>query len=403
MNCTNCGSYLPDGSMFCTACGAPVAAKPAAAPSPAIRFGRNLRSDTPSAAPTPPPTGPVSGSFASAPGPSAPTPPPPPAFDTFPDTGKTVAFTEYWEASEKKPSHAVTAVRREGRAPKPIVRIPVDREIKLLLRQGWLIMKGDKRNLIISLLFPLIAAIITIWIAGEYMFITRESTNSGCFILVCAAIWGGLFNSIQTVVKERDNIKRDYVSGALRISSYTISRSLLQLVLCLFQSAVLSLSFLGIEIFWDGNMPSEGMILPWPTIEYFITLFLLMYAADAMGLMISCFVKKEELAGKLAPYILIVQLLFSGVLFTMDGFSSILSGLMISRWGMEGLGSISNLNAIPRTIDPYAMTTPDPFDSMYEHEVWHLLLVWLILLVFIAVPLLVGNRLLYNVKNDGRE
>ena len=108
-------------------------------------------------------------------------------------------------------------------------RISPLRELGLLIGEAWAILLGDMRNLTISLLFPPVAAAIAVWIAGEKMFVTCENSKSACFILVCAAIWGGLFNSIQVVVKERDNIKRDYVSGAMRIGCYTVSRALIQL------------------------------------------------------------------------------------------------------------------------------------------------------------------------------
>ena len=63
-------------------------------------------------------------------------------------------------------------------------------------------------------------------------------------------------------------------------------------------------------------------------VEFYISIFLLMYAADAMGIMISCLVKKEEAANVLAPYILIVQLIFSGILFAMEGMADYISYVM---------------------------------------------------------------------------
>lgn len=272
-------------------------------------------------------------------------------------------------------------------------------EFLLLMKESVLILVGEMRNLVISLLFPFLAAIITIWIAGKDMFNYTESTKSACFILVCAAIWGGLFNSIQVVVKERPNIKRDYVSGALRIPCYTGSRACVQFVLCAMQSLVLTTSIYGVHLVYDNPLPKEPLILSGVMIEYYLTLFLVMYAADAMGLMISCFVKSEQLASQLSPYILIVQLLFSGVLFEMKGASSTVSALMLSRWGMEALGSISDLNGIPSTIPFYSI----PFMDEYAHTVSHLRNTWLILFLFCVIPLIAGTFLLYGVSKDSRD
>jgi hypothetical protein len=263
-------------------------------------------------------------------------------------------------------------------------------------------MKGEMRNLIISLLFPLIAAAITVWVAGEDMFLCFEGTKAACFILVCASIWGGLFNSIQCLVKERKNIKRDYVSGALRIECFTVSRALIQLVLCAFQAAVLCLSFYGVREVYGNDLPEEGILISSAILEYYVTLFLILYAADTLGLMISSFVKNEELASQLSPYILIVQLLFSGVLFPMEGAAESLSGLMLSRWGMEALGSISNLNDLPLRLQAEFPMIPHEADDAFLSTTGHLLMVWLVLLLFVLVPLFLGNFALHGVKKDSR-
>lgn len=347
MNCTRCGAPLADDSRFCTVCGNPVASQP-------VGFAR---------------AGSLEGSATAHRTPVTPT---------------------------AAPTSTPTGTRR----------ISAKREMKLLLRQGWLVMLGERRNLIISLLFPLLAALVSVWIAGENMFENYESTKSACFILTCSAIWCGLFNSIQSIVKERENIKRDYVSGALRIGCYTASRAVLQCGLCFVQSLVLCLAVPGVELVYGNSLPSSGVLEGPVMIEYFISIFLIMYASDAMGLMISAMVKKDELASKLAPYILIAQLLFSGVLFPMEGGAELLSGLMVSRWGMEALGSVSDLNDLPLRIHEEAPMTVElvkhKAEDAFDHDPAHLLLVWFVLLVFVAVPLVVCGLSLRNVKKDTR-
>lgn len=281
-------------------------------------------------------------------------------------------------------------------------RISVARELRILLRQGFRALTGNKINLLISLFFPFVAAGITVWIAGKDMFVNMESTKSACFILVCAAIWGGLFNSIQTIVKERKSIKRDYVSGALRIGCYTASRAIIQLLLCAFQSAVLCLSFYGVHWAYSNEFPAEGLICGPAMLEYYITIFLIVYAADTMGLCISCIVKNEQLASQMSPYILIVQLLFSGVLFAMEGAASSVSALMLSRWGMEALGSISNLNDLPLHIQGEFPMIAHEADEAFLYSAEHLREVWLILFVFVVVPLIIGNVALHSIKKDTR-
>lgn len=282
-----------------------------------------------------------------------------------------------------------------------INRIKPFKEWKVLTRQGILILWSDKKNLAVTILFPLIAMFITVWIAGKNMFEHYDGTKSGCFVIVSAAIWGGLFNSIQTIVKERDNIKRDYVTG-LRIGSYTLSRGVIQFGLCMLQSFILTLTFPILKLIYNNNIPTKGIIFNNVMVEYYISIFLLMYAADAMGIMISCIVKKTETANVLAPYILIIQLIFSGILFEMKGAANTFSYLMLSRWGMEGLGSISNLNNIKLKIQMTVPTVPHKYQSMFSISNNHLLKVWGVLLGFSIIFLLIGNKLLHSVSKDTR-
>lgn len=281
-------------------------------------------------------------------------------------------------------------------------RISPLRELGLLICEGFWVLLGETRNLIISLLFPVAATAVTIWIAGEEMFLNCEATQSALFIVVCAAIWGGLFNSIQVIVKERDIVKREYTSGALRIECFIASRAILQMGLCAIQSAILCLSFFGVEEVYGNEMLEEGLIFDSIVLEYYITVFLVMYASDTMGLMISCFVKSEQLASQLSPYILIVQLLFSGVLFKLKDIADTASNFMLSRWGMEALGSSSNLNEIPLALQDEFPMIPHEVNEAYTATAEHLGEVWLILLVFVLVPLIIGNFALYGVKKDSR-
>lgn len=281
--------------------------------------------------------------------------------------------------------------------------ISVIDELLLLMQESLYILLGEKRNLMISLLFPAAAGLVTVWIGGEKMFVTMEGTRAGCFILICAAIWCGLFNSIQVVVKERPNIRRDYASGAVRIGCYTASRAVVQFGLCVIQSAVLVLSIPLVGQVYDNPLPEEAQLLAGPIWEYYLSLLLVMYAADTMGLMISSLVKSEQLASQLSPYILIVQLLFSGVLFELKDAASGVSALMLSRWGMEALGNISDLNSIQSVIAEKVPAYVTPYAEAYEHTPEHLKKTWLILTAFCIVPLFIGNLLLHRVSKDGRE
>lgn len=280
-------------------------------------------------------------------------------------------------------------------------RVSPLREWLILTGQSAMILFYDVPNLLISLAFPIAAAAITVWIAGENLFVHYEGTKSACFVLTSAAIWGGLFNSIQIVVRERANIRRDHAAG-LRLRCYTAAKAVVQFVLCLMQSLLLACAFPVAVRCYDTAMPAEGILSELPLLEYYISLFLLMYAADAMGIAISCIVRKPETANVAAPYILILQLIFSGVLFSMKGATEILSYVMLSRWGMEALGSISNLNAMALRIHSTVPNVPHEAEDMFLSSPAHLLRVWGVLALFAVVFLVVGNLALHRVAKDTR-
>lgn len=280
-------------------------------------------------------------------------------------------------------------------------RISAVQEWLLLTRQAALIMWYDRWNLMVSLIFPIAATLITTFVAGENMFVHHNGTKSACFVIVSAAIWGGLFNSIQIVVRERANIKRDFVSG-MRLRCYTASRAITQLLLCLIQSALLSSCFLAVQWKYGNNLPESGIILHSAFWEYYISIFLLMYAADTMGLFVSCLVRKVETANVLSPYILIGQLIFSGILFEMKGASELISYAMLSRWGMEVLGSISNLNELPLAIQLTVPSVPHEAEDMFLHTTQHLYFDWGILAWFSIGFIVLGNVCLHRVAKDSR-
>lgn len=77
-----------------------------------------------------------------------------------------------------------------------------------------------------------------------------------------------------------------------------------------------------------------------------LTLWVTILASIAIGFFISALVKSGDKAMAVAPFVLIVQLLFSGILFTLKGAGEIISYFTISRWSVESLGSIAKLNKL---------------------------------------------------------
>ena len=94
--------------------------------------------------------------------------------------------------------------------------------------------------------------------------------------------------------------------------------------------------------------------------------------------------------------------IFSGILFKLTGAGEYVSYAMISKWGMEALGSISDLNSLPLRIQETVPSVPHEVEKIFEATSGHLLTVWGILLAFILVFVVIGNLMLHTVSKDTR-
>ena len=194
-------------------------------------------------------------------------------------------------------------------------------------------------------MLPMAAVIsgIVSLVACQYLFKTMEGTTTGGFTLICVCIWIGMFNSIQVICRERSIVKREHRSG-MHISSYVVSHMIYQAFLCLLQTIIVLITCQLCHV----AFPTDGVVFRWFLLDAAITLFLVMYSSDILSLMISGIVSNSTEAMTIVPFILIIQLVFSGTMFQLEGeYVKYLTGLTISKWGMECLCSIGNYNSLP--------------------------------------------------------
>ena len=210
--------------------------------------------------------------------------------------------------------------------------------------------------------FIAIAAVISVLvcvIVGDDMFESFEDTQSGFFAIISAAIWIGVFNSIQRICKEHDTITSEYRSG-LHISSYVMSHVIFDFIICFAQTLILVVVC---NLFID--FPSDGIIFGNSVFEYFITLFLVVWCSDIMGIMISSVASNPNVAMTTMPFVLIMQLIMSGVLFKLKPWAELIADVTFSKWGIYALGSIADLN----NMDLKIVTESPELASMIERDV----------------------------------
>lgn len=268
-------------------------------------------------------------------------------------------------------------------------RISAAEQIRVYLGKCWRLFQNENqwKNFLSAFIIILIISLVT----GDDMFNDYSATNKGAFAIVSACIWCGLFNSIQSVCRERDIIKREYRTG-LRISSYVLAHAIYEMAICAVESLIILLVVL---VRNHSHLPDKGLVFPM-VIDIYLTLFLVTYSADLIALLISCTVRTETTAMMVMPFVLVTQLVMCGVVFPLEGLTEKVSYLTVSRWGVNSIDAVARTNS---TVDLQAIW----FDAKgCDPESSTLLRAWGVLLLFCAVYIILCVIMLHRVKKDQR-
>lgn len=270
------------------------------------------------------------------------------------------------------------------------------RQFGILAERYGELLWNDKQRLTLLLIQPFLIALLLNIVTDKNIFDIYESTKSMLFALSCSGIWIGMFDSIQEICKERVILKREYMAN-LKLPCYMLSKFMLQAVLGLVQSIILTFVFLNLI-----GKDVKGIFLSDFRLEVLLTMWLTVLASIAMGFIISAMVKSGDKAMAVAPFVLIVQLLFSGILFTLKGIGKKISYCTVSRWSVEALGSISRLNKLDLKMQADFPMLEHEAESFFKATGGHVIKVWLILLAMTIVLVAIGTVLLRNVAKDRR-
>lgn len=192
------------------------------------------------------------------------------------------------------------------------------------------------------------------------------------FVFTCATIWVGLSGTAQTIVKEANIYLRERLVN-LRLIPYLGSKFSIHAGLGIIQAILLMFV---IVLAFEGPQPE---LVPW-WIGLFITTFLTLLASTSLGLMISSFVKNPTQANSALPLILIPQIIFSGILFDIEGIARLLSWIMASRWSIGAYAAVLDVNAMVPEAVP-GITLPFDGSSTYDATWENLMLNWAVLCI----------------------
>ncbi|MCC0175958.1 ATP-binding cassette domain-containing protein [Waterburya agarophytonicola K14] len=226
-------------------------------------------------------------------------------------------------------------------------------QLSLLCKRYWKLVSRDTTSLILTLLAgPITIALTGLPLKNEQPLsvLSEPGITQGSlalrllFIFSCVAIWIGLSNSIREIVKESAIYFRERLLN-LGLLPYFSSKLFIRGGLALAQTLLITAIVL---LIFDAP---ESELIPW-SLGFFITTFLTLLASTSLSLMLSAFVKTENEGNGILPLIMIPQIIFSGVLFNLEGWSSKLSWLMLSRWSIGAYGSLADVNAMAPKPNP---------------------------------------------------
>jgi len=275
------------------------------------------------------------------------------------------------------------------------------KQLSLLTQRCLKLMQRDPVNLGLALLTaPIGISLITLAIRDKAPFILADKPDPTLaplalrvlFVFTCAALWVGLSSSLQEVVKESAIYLRERLVN-LGLVAYLGSKMVVLGGLALLQTL-----FMVATILIGFKAPTSELI-PWH-LGLSITTFLTLIACVSLGLMISAIARNSSQANSTLPLLLLPQIIFSGVLFKIEGFVKWISWLMLSRWSVGAYGSLVNVNSmVPEpTKLPDGSTVPLPFEAtpVYEATWSNLAVNWAILclhaLVYLAITFWVQKQ-----------
>ena len=262
--------------------------------------------------------------------------------------------------------------RRPSRLPQPRRRNAI-RQFFLLARRYLALVERDRMNVFILLIQAPIIAGLAIVLADKNVLhaVSLPSdfhnpqdlyAQRTLFIMVCSAVWFGTINSAREIVKEAPIYNRERSVG-VRVLPYVLSKVVVLGGLCAIQSFLL-LYIVSLKT----GLPTHGVMfhsIKGAFLELYVSLLLTSLVGLMIGLLISALAPNTDRAISLVPIVLIPQIIFSNVVFSLSGTAGkIISYLMPARWGMQAMGSIAHVK------DQYAGDIATPFyASNRTHEI----------------------------------
>ncbi|WP_319264269.1 FHA domain-containing protein [Streptomyces sp. ID05-39B] len=307
-------------------------------------------------------------------------------YDTWADVFS--AFENYrdydWAGRWKGSQHyQMYAADIDAIAPQPVSMTPMQ-AMKPPKPQGWMsqfvtlvrrytsVIVSDKGFLGLMVILPAVLGAVSLLIdSGNSLLPNPVNPKTGriipngtattvLLILAVGACFAGAANSVRELIKERVIYERERATGLSR-SAYLMSKVFVLGVITVFQGLLV-----GVIGFSSREIPAQGLVLGTATmVELSIPIMALGFTSMMFGLIISSLVKTAEKTMPLLVMFAIIQVVFTGCLFSLNGAVGVneFSYLMPSRWAVAAAGATLDFNKISPPADG------GDADPLWEHTV----------------------------------
>ncbi|MEU0341719.1 FHA domain-containing protein [Streptomyces bobili] len=307
-------------------------------------------------------------------------------YDTWADVFS--AFENYrdydWAGRWKGSQHyQMYAADIDAIAPQPVSMTPMQ-AMKPPKPQGWMsqfvtlvrrytsVIVSDKGFLGLMVILPAVLGAVSLLIdSGNSLLPNPVNPKSGriipngtattvLLILAVGACFAGAANSVRELIKERVIYERERATGLSR-SAYLMSKVFVLGAITVFQGLLV-----GVIGFSSREIPAQGLVLGTATmVELSIPIMALGFTSMMFGLIISSLVKTAEKTMPLLVMFAIIQVVFTGCLFSLNGAVGVneFSYLMPSRWAVAAAGATLDFNKISPPADG------GDADPLWEHTV----------------------------------
>ena len=223
----------------------------------------------------------------------------------------------------------------------PIKLMKFWRQFTVLVQRNLRLILNDKLTMA-SLILQAPFMVLVIKMVVDPDCFTSNLINIGSrtalFIISAMAAFMGTLNSYREICKEREIILRE-ASVGVSLQAVVLSKAAVLLLVEIAQAVILALGFVSIV-----HVPQNHLLLE-TDMEIFVTLLLTMFSSSCVGLLISALFTNGESAILAVLVLMIGQVVFSNVMFTVTGAAATISNIIVCRWGMGALGASTDLNS----------------------------------------------------------